>query len=605
MTSIAVEKKIGVKDRIAAEKGLSRKKVNSTENSVKENKAVKGLEKAKGSQSIITTIHNTLKQNQIIFLALSCIYLVITGFSLWNLKQIQNENITVKEIIYQLEADNLKELNNVYKMCLVSDTELWNSYEEESVQYDTEIQDYIKQLRKLIPNEEAALVEIQDILQSALEERRQAVTNSSLAGNSGKALVILEEEYSPKMEQISELCTELSNRIMLESQNRIKRSAIVMVVTGIAVVLAAVFMMISAAWQKRKMNRLINVPINEILTAMEELEKGNLAYESSYHSDNEMGILMDCVRKTVSTLRGYIGNIEQVLLSLSEKKYDIQNNYEYKGDFIRISDALNVIIEELNETVADISDGIKIVGCTGEKVKDTAVSLARDTNDNAATIEELSASVEEIVHHVSQILERMDKINAEEKEITEWIEQCHKEMDCLEQDMEQTVKVTEYLEQFMFEMDNITKEINMLSLNASIEAARAGDFGKGFAVVAEEVRSLSNQTVEVTSQSREYIQNCTTAVTKGMDEIRKTSKEMTEIAVKVHKIKDMVKETSEVSHTQLGIMQNFEDAVVDMSLNVQNDSGIANTLEKQAEDMDISVEKISSKMQEFVIWQRA
>lgn len=479
MTSIAVEKKIGVKDRIAAEKGLSRKKVNSTENSAKENKAVKGLEKAKGSQSIITTIHNTLKQNQIIFLALSCIYLMITGFLLWNLKQIQSENAIVRE------------------------------------------------------------------------------------------------------------------------------SAGVMVVTGIAVVLAAVFMMISAAWQKRKMNRLINVPINEILTAMEELEKGNLAYESSYHSDNEMGILMDCVRKTVSTLRGYIGNIEQVLLSLSEKKYDIQNNYEYKGDFIRISDALNVIIEELNETVADISDGIKIVGCTGEKVKDTAVSLARDTNDNAATIEELSASVEEIVHHVSQILERMDKINAEEKEITEWIEQCHKEMDCLEQDMEQTVKVTEYLEQFMFEMDNITKEINMLSLNASIEAARAGDFGKGFAVVAEEVRSLSNQTVEVTSQSREYIQNCTTAVTKGMDEIRKTSKEMTEIAVKVHKIKDMVKETSEVSHTQLGIMQNFEDAVVDMSLNVQNDSGIANTLEKQAEDMDISVEKISSKMQEFVIWQRA
>lgn len=93
MASIAVEKKIGVKDRIAAEKELSRKKVNST----KENKAVKGLEKAKGSQSIITTIHNTLKQTQIIFLVLSCIYLMITGFSFWNLKQIQSENAIVRE----------------------------------------------------------------------------------------------------------------------------------------------------------------------------------------------------------------------------------------------------------------------------------------------------------------------------------------------------------------------------------------------------------------------------------------------------------------------------------------------------------------------------
>lgn len=454
MTDIALVKKIGVKERIAATAKESEKK------------------EEKGGQSIVMTIENILKQNQIIIFAISLVFLLVMGYSSWNLKQVQNE-----------------------------------------------------------------------------------------------------------------------------------KSMTVMVLTGIAVVLAAVFMTASAAWQKKKMNQLIAEPMKELLTAMEELEKGNLLYESSYHSENEMGILTESIRRTGSTLRGYIGNIEQVLHSISNKNYNVKNDFEYRGDFVRIAEALNTITMGLSETVGDISEGMDVVEHAGEQVRDAAVVLAKDAMDNAATIEELSASIEEIADQVKRNLDKLEEVNREEREITGWIEQCHQEMGLLEKEMEEIVRSTQYLDEFMQDMDEISRQINMLSLNASIEAARAGSMGMGFAVVAEEVRSLSNETVKVTNQSKEYIGNCTSLIMKGMNEIRTAGREMTQIADRIHRIKDMVQDTSELSGAQLEEIENFESAIADLADNVQNGADMATHLEIQAGDMENSMEKICSKIHGFAIRQ--
>ncbi|MGN0154699.1 MAG: methyl-accepting chemotaxis protein [Lachnospiraceae bacterium] len=567
-------------------------------------KAVEKLRKlqhkgSKDSKSILGMIQNTLWLNQILLLILALLFLLMACYCLWDLKQIQKENVEIKETVYQLEKDNLNEQNSVYKMCIATKQKVRDDYSKLSDEYDMAVQDDIKELRRLMPEEEQSLNEIQEILQSALKDRRKAIVSGSMGEDGEQALKNLEENYGPKMQEIATLCKGFSEKVSERSQSQIVQMQRIILVMALLMIVIAASLTVFSDRKRRKLKRLINVPIKEMIIAMEELEKGNLQYESSYQSENEMGILAESIRNTVRILRGYILNIEQVLQSLSEKNYDIDNHYEYQGDFVRISNALNSIIEELNETIGDISNGVDVVENAGTQVKDSAVTLAKETMENAATIEELTSSMEEIVGQVKQNLEKLEQVNMQEREITRWIENCYAEMQGLEEVMDDVVKNTECLENFMSDMDAITKEINMLSLNASIEAARAGSFGKGFAVVAEQIRHLSDQTVIVTGKSKKYIQNCSDSVNKGQNEVMQTGNEMNRIASHINKIKDMIQETSEVSNAQLQAMENFELAIEDMAKIVQNDSIMANNLEQQAEDMDLSVDMILTKIQEF------
>lgn len=555
----------------------------------------------KDRQSILGMIQNTLWLNQILLLILALLFLLMACYCLWDLKQIQRENVEIKETVYQLEKDNLNEQNSVYKMCIATEQKVRDEYSKLSDEYDMAVQDDIKELRRLMPEEEESLNEIQTILQSALKDRRKAIVNGSMGEDGEQALKNLEENYGPKMQEIAKLCKEFSEKVSENSQRQIVQMQRIILAMALLMIVIAAALTVFSDRKRRKLKRLINVPIKEMIIAMEELEKGNLQYESSYQSENEMGVLAESVRNTVRILRGYIGNIEQILKALSEKNYDIVNHYEYQGDFVRISNALDSIIEELNETIGDISNGVDVVENAGTQVKESAVTLAKETMENAATIEELTSSMEEIVGQVKQNLEKLNQVNIQEREITRWIENCYVEMQGLEQVMEDVVTNTECLENFMMDMDSITKEINMLSLNASIEAARAGSFGKGFAVVAEQIRHLSDQTVIVTSKSKKYIQNCSDSVNKGQDEVKRTGNEMNRIANHINEIKDMIQETSEVSNAQLQAIENFELAIEDMAKIVQNDSVMANDLEHQAEDMDISVDMILTKIQEFNI----
>lgn len=555
------------------------------------------MEKRKNS-SILAIIHKTLGQHQKVFLLMSLLFLAVTGYFLWNLRQIQKENVEIKQSVYDLEKDNLNEQNSVFKMCLAVSGESREEYSSLSDEYDMAIQKRIQKLRQLLPEEKEKLNQIQEVLQSALQDRQLAILNGNTE-NGQKALEILEKDYAPKMQEIASMCEELSGMVTKDCQRRIVQMQEIVVAVVVLLAVVTVGLMIVSQKQKKKIERLINVPIQEIVLAMEELEKGNLQYESSYKSENEMGMLTESIRKTVNTLRDYIGNIEQVLFALSQKEYDIADTFAYQGDFVRISGAMNTIIEELNGTIRGISQEIEIVENTGEQVKETAVVLAKGTMENAATIEELSASMEEIVGQVRKNMREMENINQKEQEITSWIENCWKGIRHSQEVMEQTVETTKYLWNFMADMDEISGQINLLSLNASIEAARAGEAGKGFAVVAEEIRKLSEQTVIVTGKSKQYIQNCTQAVENGMNEVEQTGTEMSQIAEQVRRIRDMVKTASEVSGSQLIAMQNCEEGIADMAKLVQKYSNMAEQLEEKARTMELSVEEICVEMQQF------
>lgn len=553
----------------------------------------------KKQASILTVIQHALRQNQRIFFGMSLVFVLITGYFLWNLKEIQRKNVEIRNVVYQLEVDNLNEQNSVFKLCLATDPEVRSEYSTMCDTYDIEIQNHLKTLRQHMPKEEETLNQIQLTLQSALRSRQMAVLNGSIHGDGSAALKLLNEEYLPQMQEVDSLCQNMSQRVTTECQRKIEHMVIVMIGTIIVLISVMIALMIYTSRKKKKIQSLIQVPIQEITIAMQELERGNLNYESNYHSENEMGQLTDSVRKTMHILQGYISNIEQVLHALAKKQYNIENTYEYTGDFLRISKALDSIVDGLNDTMFEITDCMNRVEVAGDQVNQSSVSLAQDTMDNAATIEELFASMEEIVIQVQENLLQMKAVNQQEQEMTQHVEDCWERMHRLQEVMVETVTATDLLKNFMKDMDDITAQINLLSLNATIEAARAGEAGRGFVVVAEEIRKLSAKIMIVTGKSKKYIQDCMGMVQTGMMEIQNMGDVVSQIFEQIQSIQEKVEATSEVSDAQLMEMQNFEKGISDMAQVVQNDSELAEMLDDQAEIMRQSVEAISVKIQEF------
>ena len=154
------------------------------------------------------------------------------------------------------------------------------------------------------------------------------IINASAQDDGETALQILEQDYAPKMEEIAEICTELSQKAAQESSAQNQRVAALMM-ASVAVLLVVIILLelLDAKRQNTKLEQMLKIPIREIITAMQELEKGNLKYESSYHSGNEMGVLMDAIRRTTGILNGYIGNVEKTLKAIGYQYRPERNQF--------------------------------------------------------------------------------------------------------------------------------------------------------------------------------------------------------------------------------------------------------------------------------------
>ena len=153
---------------------------------------------------------------------------------------------------------------------------------------------------------------------------------------------------------------------------------------------------------------------------------------------------------------------------------------------------------------------------------------------------------------------------------------------------------------------DISDQINLLSLNASIEAARAGDAGKGFAVVADEVGKLADRTNSGTKEIEALIQRSTSQVNHGIDSIVKTNEVMPKLTESAKNSMDIIKGITAFAESftrEAATVYNEVDALRTIS----NQSAIASNEQKQSteemaktlEGMNLAINQITSAVQKF------
>ena len=261
------------------------------------------------------------------------------------------------------------------------------------------------------------------------------------------------------------------------------------------------------------------------------------------------------------------GDISQVLVITS---------YDEIGEILANVDKL---IKKLTDVLKNIKSISGELASSSEEMKSTTESFSTNAQDQAANSEEITATVEEVsagidsisnaaeyqAERLDSMIETLDKLSglisgmdektAQTQSQTEHIADRAQSGEEALMDMSQTMKkITESSTQMtgVIEIINdISDQINLLSLNAAIEAARAGDAGKGFAVVADQISKLADQTSSSIKDIDNLIKENNSEIEKGISNLKNTSDIITVIISGVTSINERMNEIAEFMKGQL------------------------------------------------------
>ena len=134
-------------------------------------------------------------------------------------------------------------------------------------------------------------------------------------------------------------------------------------------------------------------------------------------------------------------------------------------------------------------------------------------------------------------------------------------------------------------MDKISRQTNLLSLNASVEASRAGEAGKGFSVVAGEIRQLSRQTAEALQETGRLIERSAETITVGLNTANQTARTFQEISGLTQQYRDISGRLSDTVKEQSDAVENANGSLLALQdIANRNDEMAAKSL-AQAEDL--------------------
>ncbi|MDO3408697.1 methyl-accepting chemotaxis protein [Saccharibacillus sp. CPCC 101409] len=327
---------------------------------------------------------------------------------------------------------------------------------------------------------------------------------------------------------------------------------------------------LAAAIVSRRMTK----PLSRLVKHVKLVAEGDLQQDIQVKGRDEIAQLADAFRQMTANLRGMVGHVREA-------------TDRVKSDSVELSRGIGMLSEISEQSASSAAE-----------IASNSETVAAGASENAKAMEEISGGIQHIAVSAAEVNEQIGLASREATSGNELAQQAVEQMNRVQ---EMSVEARRRIEtmgsrsseiaEVLQAITNISKQIQMLSLNASIEAARAGEHGKGFAVVADEVRKLSDQSREATGR-----------IEDSLGALREDSERSVQAIGKVHHEimsgAEVVRSAGGAFGQLMGLIQKVNISVQEVSASTQQVSAGSQQVSASVEQTAYITQNVQDRIQD-------
>jgi len=347
--------------------------------------------------------------------------------------------------------------------------------------------------------------------------------------------------------------------------------------------------------------RSLKKPIEELEVAANKMAVGDFDIDLNYESKDELGVLSNSMTQMSNKIKDIIEDTVRVLGDVSSGNFNTDTNAEYIGVFKYIEKSINIITNDLSETMEQINIASEEVGAASDQVASGSQMLSQGATEQASAIEELSSTINEISEKIKGTAENAKKANSLTLNAANQVKDGNEQMKEMVKAMEDISFTSNEIGRIIKTIDDIAFQTNILALNAAVEAARAGEAGKGFAVVADEVRNLAAKSAEAAKNTSTLIENSIEAVENGTKIVDNTAQSLQKIINTTSKTTALVNDIAKASEDEANSIAQVTLGVDQISEVVQTNSATSEESAAASEELSGQAQMLKSLIDKFVL----
>ncbi|MDR0874763.1 MAG: methyl-accepting chemotaxis protein [Clostridiales Family XIII bacterium] len=353
------------------------------------------------------------------------------------------------------------------------------------------------------------------------------------------------------------------------------------------------------------LSRRIANPISAMRKRMERLAEGDLHSPlPDGEGAGEVGLLYGAMETSLHSLSSYVTDISYSLERLAKGDLTSANEgpagaAEYWGDYLPIRHSMDELRNSLGEFFAETRGTTRLVAKTSVQLAAASEELAGTASEKAAAIDRTAQRFREIrdvlAGTAEETLETLEKTRATQRELTT----SSKDIDMMLAAMREIGEISESVIKIVGEIDDIAFLSNILSLNAAIEAARAGQHGRGFAVVADEVRELAGKSGEAAQYTGGLIAKSSTAVEKGRTIANETRGKIDGVLELLDRVTELMERIEGAIAGQAAAAKDIYEDINRLNKLVQSDTAMSEETASASTELSAGMSKLHDDIARF------
>jgi methyl-accepting chemotaxis protein len=321
--------------------------------------------------------------------------------------------------------------------------------------------------------------------------------------------------------------------------------------------------------------------LSQRITILSVDELGVISHEFNHLLAQQEGQMKTILKQ----MEAITGTVEEVTSSVNSVETDIKTINEKSGNVYKLAENQNQEIKTAEKSISEIISSIN--------------DINKNVSDQASYVEESSAAIEEMISSIKSIGNMVDDSNQvsnsllkEAKEGSKFIADSTIAINDIKQASDQVAELIESI-------SAIAKKTNLLAMNASIEAAHAGQAGKGFAVVAEEIRKLAETSGNSAGDIIEHITRMTEHVDRGVGLSNKANKAFRTILEGIKRSTDFMNQISNASKEQNVGAKEISTSISNMVESADMIKELASLQKEKSDEVNDKVQLIVSSSEDI------